>query len=97
MVGTGLPMSQFACDDADIQDLTGCDRADGGSLLWQKQEPEEDAGFIYAAISRGDTTVVVYQAGPTVNGDPRDKDMPISIEDMFAIANDPRVDLTTSQ
>jgi hypothetical protein len=97
VVGPGLPMSQFACDSADAQDLAGCDEMDGGSLLWQDHEPEEDPGFIYAVTSKGDTTVVVYQAGPTVKGDPRDMDMPISVEDMFAIANDPRLHLTTSQ
>jgi hypothetical protein len=40
--------------------------------------------------------VFVYQAGPDVTGDPRELDLPISVDDMVALAEDPRVDVTTS-
>ena len=41
--------------------------------------------------------MVVYQSGFDITGDPRTLDMPISVDDMFAVATDARVDLTTSQ
>jgi hypothetical protein len=48
-------------------------------------------------VTKGEVTVLVFQAGPAITDDPRELDLPISVEDMFAIAEDPRVGLTTSR
>jgi hypothetical protein len=58
--------------------------------------PEEDPGYV-VVVDKGDATVAVRNAGPDITGDPRDLDLPISVDDRFAIAHDARVDVTTSR
>ncbi|QIK67202.1 hypothetical protein G7072_13370 [Nocardioides sp. HDW12B] len=71
--------------------------ADGVTLAWQEEEPEEDPGVVYLFATKGDTTVAVYQSSTPITGDPREVDLPVSVEAMVELAQDPRVDLTTSQ
>ncbi len=47
-------------------------------------------------LRKGASTVLLFQSGPLVTGDPRRLDLRISVKDVFAIAQDPRVDVTTS-
>lgn len=49
------------------------------------------------AVTKGEVTVLVFQSGPVINSDPRNVELPISVEVMFAIAADPRLDVTTSE
>lgn len=77
--------------------VSGCAPVDGGVLAWEKQEPEEDPGVVYLVVPKGAATVLLHYAGPDITGDPRKLDLPISVDDLRAIAADPRVDVTTSQ
>lgn len=87
------------CEAEANASMDGCDQTDEGVLVWQDEEPEEDPGFLYVLVEKDGTTVVVGYGGPTLTQgkDPRDLDLPISVDTLFAIANDPRVDQTTSQ
>jgi hypothetical protein len=93
-VGTGLPRSLFSCHTGAFD---GCEEAEGGTLAWEDHEPEEDPGVVYVAVEKGEVTVLVMQTGPTVDKDPRALELAVSVDDMFAIAHDDRVDLTTSR
>lgn len=92
------PDGLFDCARGDlVPERSDCvDVGDGGRLFWERQEPEEDPGVIYLAVPKGDATVLVYQAGPDVTADPRELDLAVSVDDMLALAEDPRVDVTTS-
>jgi hypothetical protein len=95
-VGTRLNNTLKSCDGPRAQNLSGCAQLHDGLLFWEAHTPEEDPGVVYVQVAKGDTDVVLFYAGPDITGDPRDLDMPISVEDMLAIAADPRVDVTTS-
>lgn len=95
-VGTRLENTLRSCDGPAAEELSGCAQLDGGMLFWESQTPEEDPGVVYVQVSRGDTDVVLFYAGPDITDDPRKLDMPISVADMIAIGEDPRVDVTTS-
>jgi len=94
-VGEGLDEGLTDCD-AESQWLAGCVRTDLGVLMWEGEAPEEDPGVVYVVVDKGDTSALLFYAGPSITGDPRDLNLPISTDILFAIANDPRVDLTTS-
>ncbi len=94
-VGKGLDPALNDCDAAS-QSLSGCVRTGRGVLMWENEAPEEDPGVVYVLVDKGDTAALVFYAGPSITGDPRELDMPISTDILFAIANDPRVDVTTS-
>ncbi len=96
-VGSGGQKGLFDCDSSLNDELTGCLELEDGVLLWEGQAPEEDPGVVYVAVPKGDSYAVLFHAGPDITEDPRDVDMPISVEDLFAIAHDDRVNLTTSQ
>lgn len=97
-VGTGLDKPAFDCDSKATDYLAGCvDYEDGSTLMWEDVAPEEDPGVVYVVVPKGDAHVLMFYAGPAIKGDPRSLDMAISVDDLFAIANDPRVDVTTSQ
>lgn len=76
--------------------VDGCASVDEATLSWEEVEPEEDPGVVLLALPKDGATVVVYQAGADIEGDPRELDLAISVEDMVAVAADPRVDLTTT-
>lgn len=96
-VGTKATASEFTCarlHEKEVYD--GCAALHGGVLFWQKETPEEDPGVIYVALRKGDATVLMFQSGPLITGDPRQLDLRISVADMFEIVQDPRVNLSTS-
>ena len=95
-VGTGLAEDHADCD-APLDGLDGCAQVDGGVLFWEEEAPEEDPGVVYLVSPKEKGTVLVFYAGPTITKDPRDLDLPIPVDDLLAIATDPRVDVTTSQ
>ncbi|UMG91074.1 hypothetical protein [Nocardioides sp. TF02-7] len=98
-VAVGPQDGPVDCTSQDDEFLDGCEETDDGLLMWEDETFESDPGVVYVAVGKGDATVLVYYAGPTITEgeDPRDLDLPISVDDLFAIANDPRVDSTTSQ
>jgi len=94
--GKGLDPALFDCGAEEAQSLAGCVTTDQGTLMWEDETPEEDPGVVYVLVDKGETAALVFYAGPPITGDPRELDTPISTEVLFAIANDPRVDVTTS-
>ena len=95
-VGTGLDESYLSCDRAP-EWLAGCVEMDGGVVRWEGDAPEEDPGDVYVIEPKEKGAVLMFYAGPRILKDPRDLDLPISVDDLLAIAKDPRVDVTTSQ
>jgi hypothetical protein len=95
-VGRGLDPTLGSCSAEASQSLAGCTATDQGILMWEDEAPEEDPGVVYVLVDKGETAALVFYAGPSITDDPRELDMPISTEVLFAIANDPRVDVTTS-
>lgn len=74
-------------------------KADDGSpmiLTWDEVEPEEDPGYVSVTVDHeGEWTHVGY-SGPEITGDPRKLKLPISVETLTAVAQDPRLRLRTS-
>jgi hypothetical protein len=98
-VGVGRGFERFApgCRALLDQGLTGCKETGYGLLFWEGATPEEDPGVVYLLASKGRTDVLLFSSGKAVTGDPRDLDLPVSVDEMAAIASDPRVDVTTSR
>lgn len=74
------------------------DLADDGTggrvwLGWQELEPEEDPGVVYVIDRRDGEDVVVRYTGATIEGDPREQDLGITVEQMTALATDARLTL----
>lgn len=94
-------ISDSADSAASCEQDSGCVelKADDGSpmiLAWQKVAPEEDPGYVAIAVDhKGEWTSVGY-SGPEITGDPRKLDLPISVETLTAVAQDPRLRLRTS-
>ena len=104
--GDGLTVTLGALD---VPELTDCDATVGlytqaceetpeGTLRWNLDDPEEDPGGVFVLVPKSDgRTVMVTFNGPHLHRDPRTVDLPVSVDTVFAIANDPRIDVTTSQ
>jgi hypothetical protein len=95
-VGPGPTRGLLDCDGRDAESLDGCVRTDQGVLAWEAEEPEEDPGVVYLLVDKDDGAALLFYSGPTITGDPRELDLPIGVDDLFAIGGDPRVDVTTS-
>lgn len=65
-------------------------------LVWEEIVPEEDPGIVTVLLYRDGEKSWVYQAGPTITGDPRRLDLPVTVEDMVEIVEDPRLRLETT-
>ena len=85
------------CGSSVNSGLTGCETTGEGIIAWETETPEQDPGVVFVMVVKGDTTAVVYQSGPPVTADPRTLDLEVSVAEMVAIAQDPRVDLTTTR
>lgn len=96
-VGQGMDKTMSDCDAEINAYLAGCVKTDQGMLMWEDMAPESDPGVVYVLVDKGDTTALLFYAGPTISDDPCELDLPISTDDLFAIANDPRVNVTTSR
>jgi hypothetical protein len=94
-VGTH-PKGVTSCDHPP-EWLAGCVAMSGGFLLWESEAPEEDPGVVEVVVPKGKATVPLVYSGPKITGDPRELEMPVTVDDLFAIARDPRVGLTTSR
>lgn len=96
-VSPGSPSGYLDCS-SDEEFFDDCQEvADGVTLAWQEEEPEEDPGVVYLFATKGDTTATLYQSSTPITADPREVDLPVSVEDMVELVQDPRVDLTTTQ
>lgn len=61
-------------------------------LRWTEVEPEEDPGVVGIVLLRdGGETASIGYFGPTITGDPRKLDLPISVEKLVAVVEDPRL------
>lgn len=67
------------------------------TIAWQELEPEEDPGVVYLIDRRDGEDVAVQVIGASVTSDPRNLDLGPPLEDLAALATDPRLSLTTSQ
>jgi hypothetical protein len=92
--GRGVP-GLVDCGD-DSERLDGCVVTERGTLAWEEAVPESDPGVVYVVVDKGRTGALLFYTGPEISGDPRDLDLPIPAEALLEIADDPRVDTTTS-
>lgn len=61
-------------------------------LRWTEEAPEEDPGNVGIVLRRDDgETASIDYSGPTITGDPRRLEMPISVEKLVAVVEDPRL------
>jgi hypothetical protein len=95
-VGKGT-LEELGCRDPGGGAGTGCVRTSRGTVLWERAAPGEDPGNVAVGVRKGAVTVLVFQSGPDITGDPRRLRLPIAVSDMFEIAEDPRIDVTTSR
>ena len=62
-------------------------------LAWQELEPEEDPGIVYVIDRRDGEDVVADYSGVSIEGDPRDLDLGITLDQMAEIVTDQRLTL----
>lgn len=53
--------------------------------------------MVHLFAAKGDTTVALHQSSTPITGDPREVDLPVSVDAMVELAQDPRVDLSTTR
>jgi len=94
--GKGLDPERTDCESPKARALDGCVTTRRGTLLWEEEAPEEDPGFLVVVAHKGTADVMVTYAGPRITGDPRRLRTPIPTDALFAIADDDRVDVTTT-
>lgn len=93
-----VSVSEDDGEEPDCEVMDGCDHWDeaGGTvwLRWQEQEPEEDPGIVYVTwVGDGEVHEVRY-AGVLIEPDPREQDLPVSVDRMVDLVTDPRMGLT---
>ncbi|KQV65765.1 hypothetical protein ASC64_12715 [Nocardioides sp. Root122] len=62
-------------------------------LAWQELEPEEDPGIVYVIDRRDGEDVIADYSGVSIEGDPRDLDLGITLDEMAEIVTDQRLTL----
>lgn len=96
-VGKGV-VDELDCPDAGGSTAgTGCVRTARGTVLWEVGAPSEDPGSVAVGVRKGAVTVLVFETGPTIVRDPRDMTLPVTIDELFTLAEDHRIDVTTSK
>lgn len=73
-----------------------CAVVDGVTLRWEEMVPEEDPGYVSVLRRDGDRVVFALSAGSDVAGDPREADLPVSVDDLVALVTDPRLAFLTT-
>ena len=67
-------------------------------LAWQEEQPEEDPGILTLTFRTGGEERSVTYAGEQLTGDPREQDLPLSVEgDLVRLLTDDRFSATTTQ
>lgn len=87
------------CADAESWKHCESRHVDEGTLtlIWQREEPEEDGGFVEVTLQRADETVSVAWLGDPITRDPRKMDLFVPVDTLEEIAQDERISMTTSQ
>jgi hypothetical protein len=67
------------------------------TMQWCVLQPEDDPGVVVLTLDGDEGWSQVLLAGPDITGDPRSLDLPISVDEMAAVINDPAFGLTTTQ
>lgn len=71
---------------------TGCEELDSSTtLVWEREVPEEDPGYVAVVVRRGDQQVMVLTAGEPITRDPRELDLTVPLETMVDLAHDDRL------
>ncbi|GAA4364403.1 chitosanase [Nocardioides caricicola] len=97
-IGTLARPDLTDCDRTEGLYSQGCDETSRGTLRWNLNDPQEDPGGIFVLVPASDgQTVMVTSHGPRLTTDPREADLPVSVDTAFDIAHDDRVDGTTAQ
>ena len=60
----------------------GCARTADGLVFWEQAARGEDPGVVYAMASKAATDVLFFYLDPEITGDPRELDLPVSVQDM---------------
>ena len=72
-----------------------CAVVDGVTMRWEEMAPE-DPGDVTVLRRDGDRAVFALCVGPDVVGDPRELDLPVSVDDLVALVTDPRLAFLTT-
>ncbi len=93
--------SQYSCDSEEAGASDGCEEqstADGADqrLVWEAFSPEEDPGYIAAAVRRDDRTVTVLYYGDEIPEDLLDSDLAGLADALLALIGDPAIGFTTT-
>ncbi|MBL0749833.1 hypothetical protein [Nocardioides baculatus] len=91
--------SPLVCADTSFFDECVDVEHDGTDLVlaWQELEPEEDPGVVYVIDRRDGEDVVAHYSGASIEGDPREIDLGISVDEMAEIVTDARLTLGGSE
>ena len=65
-------------------------------LAWERAVPEEDPGYVLVRVDRPHEVAYVLYAGPAIKGDPRKQELPVSVDQLVALATDPWLRLRTA-
>lgn len=86
------------CDETVGMYSLGCDETARGTLRWNLDDPGEDPGGVFVLVPKSDgSTVLVTYSGPVIRKDPRTVELDVSVDTLFDIADDDRVDVTTTE
>jgi hypothetical protein len=66
------------------------------TLLWETEEPEEDGGIVRVVLQHPDEYAVITLAGPRITADPRQMDLPVTVDDLVKLVEDPQLRLQTT-
>lgn len=94
-VGSGVDKRHYDCDFL-VPDVTsGCQETQRGVLVWERQWLS-DPGVVYVVVAKPGSAALVMYSGDEITGDPRTSEPSVAVSALFDIANDARVDITTS-
>lgn len=87
--------SPLVCGDRSFFDECVDLEHDGVDLVlaWQELEPEEDPGVVYVIDRRDGEDVIAHYSGASIEGDPRELDLGVSVNEMADIVTDGRLTL----
>ncbi len=88
--GTGSDSCEYY-ECAEIQ--TGAGKV---TLFWALKVPEEDPGVVGVEMERDGMELRIHENGPAIEADPRELELPVSVDEMIAILTDPRFGIETT-